>query len=224
MRQEVFDFHKTERLDWSDFIESDENRDAIFRLAKWPDWDSFGTIVCGESGTGKTHLAALWAQTANAVYVLKGSLNRSPRDLFDAECNFVIDNFDDFISPQNYDWMFHFLNVAKEKNRYFLILSRSRSSILNAGLDDLRSRLLALPFVRIAPPADGLLLKISQKIARDLEITVPCDVMTRILNHVERKVGSGAEVLKTLDKLSLRQKKTLSLAFVKKYFACDLSQ
>jgi chromosomal replication initiation ATPase DnaA len=221
MRQEVFDFHKIERLDWNDFIERDENRDAISYLAKWPDWNASGIIIFGESGTGKTHLAALWAQTAAAVYILKESLNHDPRDLFDSECNFVIDNFDDFISPQSYDWIFHFLNIAKEKNRFFLMLGRSRSAVLNIGLNDLRSRLIAVPSVDIDSPGDDLLLKISQKIAKDLEISVPSDVLTLILNTVERNVNSVAKVLKILDKLSLQQKKTLSLSFVKRYFHDD---
>ncbi|MDR0968417.1 MAG: hypothetical protein LBL99_02135 [Holosporaceae bacterium] len=220
MPQEVFNFHKTERLDWSDFFESDENRDAILRLAKWPNWNDLGLIVHGESGTGKTHLAALWAQTANAVYVLKESLSHNPRDLFDAECNFVIDDFDGFINPQNYDWIFHFLNIAREKNRFFLLLSRSRASILSVGLNDLRSRLIALPSAAISPPKDDLLLKIIKKIAKDLEIIVSDDVATYILNAVERKVSSIAGILKTLDKLSLRQKKPLTLPFVRKYLRC----
>jgi len=226
IQQEVFSFHKIERLDWSDFIESDENRETVMYLAKWPNWNSNGIIVCGESGTGKTHLAALWAQTANAVYVLKESLNYSPRDLFDAECNFVIDNFDyHFLHPRNYDWIFHFLNIAEEKNRFFLILSRQHPTTWNIGLKDLSSRLQALPMVKIRTPEDDLLVKISQKIAGDLGITIPNNVIMYILKIIDRNVSSVAGVLSSLDKLSLQQKKSLSIPFVRgvlanKYVKC----
>ncbi|MDR0632023.1 MAG: hypothetical protein LBF54_02180 [Holosporaceae bacterium] len=215
MQQEVFDFHKIERLDWSDFIEGNENREAISYLVKWPNWNSNGIIIYGESGTGKTHLAALWAQTANAVYVLKDSLNYDSRDLFDADCNFVIDNFDDTVRPENYNWIFHFLNIAKEKNRFFLLLSRSHPLHWNVELQDLRSRLFALSVINIDVPKDDLLLKISQKIARDLEITISDEAMMYILNMVERRVNPIANILKTLDKLSLQQKKALSFPFIK---------
>ncbi|MDR1236587.1 MAG: hypothetical protein LBJ96_06315 [Holosporaceae bacterium] len=215
MQQEVFDFHKTERLDWNDFVESDENRGALLYLTKWPDWSSRGIIIHGESGTGKTHLAALWAQTANAVYVLKESFSHNPRDLFDAECNFVFDNFDTIINRENYHWLFHFFNIVKEKNRFFLVLSRLHPSFWNVELSDLRSRLFTLPAVAVETPRDDLLLRISQKIAGDLGIMMPGDAMIHILNTVERNVNSVADVLKKLDKLSLQQKRTLSLSFVR---------
>ncbi|MDR2781738.1 MAG: hypothetical protein LBB21_04790 [Holosporaceae bacterium] len=215
MQQEVFDFHKIDRLDWCDFIESDENRNALLYLTKWPNWNSCGMIIYGEPGTGKTHLAALWAQTANAVYVLKESLNHNPRDLFEAKCNFVFDNFDDMIKYENYDWFFHFFNIVKEENRFFLILSRVHPSLWGIKLSDLRSRLFTLSAVGIDAPQDDLLLKISQKIAKDLQITVPDDVMMYILNTVERNVSSITDVLRILDKLSLQKKKTLSLSFIK---------
>jgi chromosomal replication initiation ATPase DnaA len=215
MQQELLDFPGTVRLDWSDFVEGDENREAILYLAGWPDWNGNGIIICGESGTGKTHLAALWACTAGAVYVLKESLNGDPRDLYDAECNFVIDNFDDFADRKNHAWIFNFINIAKEKNRFFLILCRSRSFLRNIELEDLKSRLFALPCVDILPPKDDLLLKISKKIAGDLGITVADDVLGCLLNFVDRRVTSVADTLKTLDKLSLRQKKPLTLSFVR---------
>jgi chromosomal replication initiation ATPase DnaA len=217
MQQEIFSFPKIETLDWSDFIESDENRRAILYLTKWPDWDSNGIIIHGESGTGKTHLAALWAQTANAAYILGESFNHNPRNLFDAECNFVIDNFDDSLNLRNYNWIFHFFNIAKEKNRFFLILSRSYPSLWSIGLEDLKSRLLALPAVNIDFPKDRLLLKISQKIAKDLGVYVSDDVLTYILNIVDRNVSTMDNVLRILDKLSIQRKKPLSLTFVKNY-------
>ncbi|MDR0581090.1 MAG: hypothetical protein LBG04_03200 [Holosporaceae bacterium] len=219
MQQEIFDFRKIERLDWSDFIISEENRDAVLSLAKWPDWNSNGLIIYGEPGAGKTHLASLWARTANAVYILKESLNHSPRDLFTTENNFVFDNFEDFIetarSKFSHDWMFHFFNIVKEKNKFFLLLSRTHQSLWSVKLEDLRSRLLAIPSVNIAVPGDYLLLKISQKIAKDLGITIPDDAMRYIFNTIERKVGSIADILKKLDKLSLQQKKRLSLSYVR---------
>ena len=214
MQQEIFDFHQVERLSWSDFIESDENHDAILYLTKWPEWNSNGIIIYGESGTGKTHLAALWSQSANAIYVLKESLKHNPRDLFDTENNFVIDNFEDFINS-NYNWMFHFLNIAKEKNRFFLLLSRLHPSFWSIKLKDLRSRLLTVPAIGIGTYMDDLLLKVTQKIARDLEIIIPDDAVKYILNTTERRMDSIANILKKLDRLSLQQKKRLSLSYVK---------
>ncbi|MDR3186915.1 MAG: hypothetical protein LBT63_00575 [Holosporaceae bacterium] len=219
MQQEIFDFPKIENIRWSDFIKSNENSEAIACLTEWPTWPHNGVILFGGVGTGKTHLAALWAQTANAVYVLAEALNHDPRDLFASDCNFVIDNFDDFlaISAGRQDWLFHFFNIAHEKGRYFLILSKTNPVSWNMELNDLKSRMLTLSAAEIQNPGDELLFKIAKKIARDLELTVPDDVLSHLLYVIDRNVASMAEVLKTLDKLSLQQKKTITLAFAKRY-------
>ncbi|MDR0677237.1 MAG: hypothetical protein LBF57_00985 [Holosporaceae bacterium] len=215
MQQEIFEFPQIDRLDWSDFVVSEENRKAVRYLIEWPNWESNGIIIYGESGTGKTHLAALWAQTANAVYILKESLNYDPRDLFNAECNFVLDNFDYYLKNQN--WLFHFLNIIKEKKRYFLILSRNSPMSMDVDLKDLKSRIFSSVCVNIKSPGDDLLLKISRKIAKDLQISVSDNMLEYILALVDRKVTCISNVLKMLDKLSLRLKVPLSISFAKKY-------
>lgn len=215
--QEIFNFRKVENMDWKDFIESSENQDALTYLIKWPNWNSNGVILTGNSGTGKTHLASLWAQSSNAIYILKESLNHSPRDIFQNNCNFVLDNFESFL--QNEDWLFHFYNIAKEKSRYFIIIDRVSPSQWEISLKDLSSRLMSLPVLTIQEPQDELLFKISQKLAKDYEITIADDAINYILTMSERKVSTIADILKDLDKLSLQQKKSISLNFVRQYIS-----
>jgi chromosomal replication initiation ATPase DnaA len=216
MIQEVFGFHKIENLDWNDFVESEENHDAIRCLTCWPLWNSCGIVLYGESGVGKTHIANLWAQTANAVYVLKPSLNNDPRILFDSPCNFVIDNFDSFLTAGNYDWMFHFFNISKEKNRYFLLISRISPSLWKIGLEDLRSRLLTLPAIGIKNPGDELLMKIAKKLANDFGTPVSDGALRYILNFIDRDVVSISNTLKTLDKLALQMQKSITIPFIRR--------
>lgn len=217
--QQVFDFSKEESLSWKDFIESEENRDALTYLVRWPNWNSNGLIIVGEHGVGKTHLASLWAQSANAVCVLKSCVNNDPRDLFlhteDNKCNFVFDNFQDFLTDQR--WLFDFYNIAKEKHRSFLITDVTPPALWNISLPDLKSRLNLLPVVRIYSHSDELLFKVTKKLARDYNIEISDNVVKYILTMCQRDIPEISRVLKTLDKLSLQQKKPLSLNFVRKY-------
>lgn len=220
MIQEIFGFHKTEKLDWNDFIESAENQEAVSYLVRWPNWNCNGIIIHGESGVGKTHLANLWAQTSNAVCVLGSSINYDARFLFDSENNFLFDDFDSFLSTQNYNWIFNFFNIAKEKKRFFLLLSRKIPSMWLIPLNDLRSRLMTLPSIQIKNPGDELLIKIAKKISHDLNITISEDSINYILKHKERSVVSIIKTLKFLDKLSLQQQKPITIPFIKRYI-CD---
>lgn len=217
MRQEVFSFNKIENLEWTDFICSSENSNALGYLSKWPDWSNNGLIICGNSGVGKTHLAALWAQSANAIYILKESLNNDPRKLFEYNCNFVLDNFDDFLFEKNFDWLFHFFNIAKEREKFFLILSREFPTNYEINLADLKSRLLMLPIFKIEDPEDDLLIKVAKKLSKDFEMVIDDNAIEYIVSVVERRVDKIREVLKILDKLSLEKRKSITLNFVKKY-------
>jgi chromosomal replication initiation ATPase DnaA len=220
--QEIFAFHKSDSLDWGDFIESHENRDAVACLAKWNTWNGNGIVIYGESGVGKTHLASLWAQSSNAVYVLKSSIDNDPRLLFESECNFIIDNFDDFLAINN-SWMFHFLNISKETNRFFLLISRTNPALWKIELNDLRSRILALSIINMKNPECELLLKITKKISKDIGVIISDDAIKYMMNFVNRDVISVATALKTFDKLALQKQKPITIPFIKNYLGNSVS-
>ncbi|MDR3155957.1 MAG: hypothetical protein LBT90_02550 [Holosporaceae bacterium] len=216
--QEILNFAQTESLDWRDFIEGEENVAVIRFLAKWPDWPTNGLIIYGESGTGKTHISGLWARTTNAVSVLPESLRHDPRKLFSMECNFIFDNIDDFLDTQRQDWMFHFFNIAAEKKRYYLLISRHHPSVWPVTLGDLRSRLFTLPVLRMQNPGEELMIKIAGKLSRDLGILIHNNVLEYLLNTVDRSAASLAKILQILNALSLQEKKPITLPFLRNYF------
>lgn len=213
--QEVFDFNKTERLNWNDFVEGVENREAVSYLTKWPNWGSNGVVIVGNHGVGKSHLAALWGQSANAIYVLKKSLEFDPRDLFESGCNFIIDNFQDFLVNQ--DWLFHFYNIAKEKGRFFLILDVLPPKFWSISLKDLNSRIMTLPVISIKDHSDELLFKVTKKLLKDFDMSISDKTTEYILKTSERDIASISRTLKTLDKIALQQKKVINVSFVKNY-------
>lgn len=220
MKQEIFDFGNTEKLSWNDFIESEENQEALRHLMVWPDWKNNVLILFGESGVGKSHLAGLWAQCANAVYMTQYDLNDSPRELFLKHNNFVIENFDNWtFNSEQSNWLFHFLNILHEKQGYLLITERLKPMLLNIRLNDLKSRILSYPVVHIESPKDDLLLNIAKKISKDLGVFIPDDALLYILNIIDRNVVTLTNTLKTMNKLSLQSKKAISLPFVRKYMS-----
>lgn len=219
IRQEIFDFKKEEKLDWNNFIEGDENREALLYLTQWPHWTTNGLLITGQHGVGKTHLAALWAQSANAVYLLKDSLRYDPRDLFENDCNFVLDDAQNFLIDQH--WLFDFYNVAKEKNRFFLMLDTLPASIWNVSLKDLASRLSLVPVINIKNYDNDLLKKITKKIMNDWGISIPDNVIDYIINTSERDIEHISRLLYRLDAIALQQQKSISISFVKKYLGQD---
>jgi chromosomal replication initiation ATPase DnaA len=217
MTQEVLNFKKNTHLDWGNFIDSEENLDAMRMLLQWPRWPTNGLVIFGEAGVGKTHLANLWAQSANAVCVLTDSMKHDPRNLFATESNFLLDNFDAFLEAKAHDWIFHFFNISNEKKKFYLLISRKHPATWHIELTDLRSRLFTIPAINIRNPEDQLLLKIAKKIATDLGITVGDEALCYMLNLIDRSVSSIANTLKNLDRLALQEHKPITIPFIRNY-------
>lgn len=113
--------------------------------------------------------------------------------------------------------MFHFFNIAREKNRYFVLVSRSHPSLWQIGLNDLRSRLFTLPAINIKNPGDELLLKIAKKLSKDFGIVISEESLQYMMNFIDRNVATISNTLKILDKLALQKRKTINVNFIKSY-------
>src|ERR1051326_5237253 len=61
-----------------DFLEGPSNAAALALIERWPDWPSRTVLLRGPEGSGKSHLAAIWARES-------GARTLSPRALDGAE-------------------------------------------------------------------------------------------------------------------------------------------
>ena len=216
-KQEVFDFHQPERLDWNDFVESDENRDVISYLKQWNSWKTNGLIIFGASGVGKTHILTLWQQSAKATKIQMDDLNHNPRELFENQRNFAIDDIEKFLQTQSYNWFFDFLNILKEKQGVIVATTSTSPSIWDISLQDLKSRLLLIPVLKISDPGDSLLFHIIKKLAKDLGTKIADNCVQYILNNFPRNIQEIRNLINTLNKFSLKKKQSISVQFIKKY-------
>src|ERR1700740_1366794 len=55
-----------ESLAREDFLSGPSNESALALIERWPDWPSRAVLLRGPEGSGKSHLAAIWARAAGA--------------------------------------------------------------------------------------------------------------------------------------------------------------
>src|ERR1700738_4172656 len=65
-RQLAFALPHAESLSRDNFLEGPANAAGLALIDSWPDWPSRLMLLVGPEGSGKSHLAAIWAEQAGA--------------------------------------------------------------------------------------------------------------------------------------------------------------
>lgn len=208
-----------EKFAQSDFLPSTSNEDAVKWIDRWPDWKRGGEdfhclIIYGPSGCGKTHLAHVWQNISKASIV--DSLDKADF-LQGEEFTFIIEDVDAIISDEvcakN---LFHLYNWVREQGGYILLTARTHPKNWPTTLADLSSRMLASEAVKIKPPGDELLQAIIIKQFSDRQIILSDDVLNYLIPRAERSFDAVRKLVHDIDKLSLTEKKKITIPVVKR--------
>ena len=116
-----------------DFLVGPCNEDPFQLICSWPDWPANALALVGPEGSGKTHLAMIWAAMAGARIV-------SARALRDAEVR-------PRSRPARWWWKillptrttarYFLINLAREDNAALLFTARSAPATWPVAIPDL---------------------------------------------------------------------------------------
>jgi chromosomal replication initiation ATPase DnaA len=165
-------------------------------------------LLIGPEGSGKTHLAAIWAHAAGARLVAANALQegRVPATL--ATGAVVVED----MQPGLFDErsLLHLLNLARENACFVLFTLRSAPSAWGLSIPDLASRLRALPSVVVDAPDDYLLRAVLVKLFADRQIPVDEALIGYLVSRIERSFAGARRVVAELDAEALRRKRPLT--------------
>lgn len=185
-----------------DFLPGSCNEGALALINSWPDWPARTVALIGPEGSGKTHLATIWAAAAGARVVSAHSLGETdPRDALATGALVVED------AAANIDEraLFHLLNLAREEEAYLLFTGRIAPSVWPVSIPDVVSRLRALPAVMLQAPDDAMLRGVIVKLATDRQLAFDESVVSYLSTHIERSYAAARAAVIALDKEALRQ-------------------
>jgi len=209
-RQLAFALPHAESLSRDDFLEGPSNAAALALVDGWPDWPNRVVALVGPEGSGKSHLAAIWAEQAGARAIAAHALDaaRVPGAL--ATGALVVED----AVPGKFDEraLFHLLNLAREEEAYVLITSRLLPSVMNVEIRDLRSRLRALPAVRLEPPDDFLFRALIVKLCADRQMMVDDGLVGYVAARIERSFAAARSTVELLDTEALRLSRPVTRA------------
>jgi chromosomal replication initiation ATPase DnaA len=198
-----------------DFLSGPSNEAALALIDSWPDWPARAVALVGPEGSGKTHLATIWAAMAGARVT-------SGRHLGDVDLPSALATgalvIEDAAALEDEPTLFHLINLAREEGAFLLFTARTVPSLWPVSLPDLTSRLRALPVVALDAPDDALLRGVLVKVATDRQLTLDESVVRYLLTHIERSFAAARGAVIALDKEALRQGRPPSRALAAEMF------
>ena len=201
-RQLALALPHAESLSRDNFLEGPANAAGLALIERWPDWPGRIMLLVGPEGSGKSHLAAVWAEQAGARSTAAHALTAAAVPGALATGALVVDD----LKSGDFDEraLFHLMNLAREDEAYVLITARVPPSALEVELRDLRSRLRAVPMVSLLPPDDQLFRALIVKFCADRQLAVDEAVVGYLTTRIERSFAAARQAVELLDSEALR--------------------
>jgi chromosomal replication initiation ATPase DnaA len=191
-----------------DFLSSPANAAALALIDRWPDWPDRAVGLVGPEGSGKSHLAAIWAGEAGARFLGARSLAGAVLPAALATGALVIED----VAAGHFDEraLFHLLNLAREERASVLLTARTAPAGWGLDIPDLASRLKALPVVSMTTPDDVLLRAVLVKLFNDRQLVVDESLVGFVAKRIERSIAAARRVVEALDREAMRRQRPLT--------------
>lgn len=190
-----------------DFVVVPANEAAVAFVDAWPNWPAPAAVLIGPSGSGKSHLAAVWQEKSHASIIHAGEKN-----LPSGNGPLVIEDVDRVPASETRDRL---LFASLESGRPLLLSACDAPSQWQAVLPDLKSRFAALISFSLWEPDDALLAGLARKLFADRQVEVPETVIKAMIAGLERTPAAIRDFVNRIDELALSRHKPISSGFVK---------
>jgi chromosomal replication initiation ATPase DnaA len=201
-RQLAFALPHAESLTRDNFLEGPANAAGLALIDSWPEWPNCIMLLVGPEGSGKSHLAAIWAEQSGARSTSAHTLTAAAVPGALATGALVVED----LKPGDFDEraLFHLMNLAREDGAYLLMTAREPPSAFEFELRDLRSRLRAVPTVSLLAPDDALFRALIVKFCADRQLAVDEAVVSYLASRIERSYAGVRQAVEHLDAEALR--------------------
>lgn len=191
----------------ADFIVAPGNERAVAFIDSYPNWPAPAAVLHGPPASGKSHLAAVWADKAGAEIIEARNLGADlpPGAL-------VVENVSAGVPEAP-------LFALLERGAPLLLTAQLPPSdwlgAFNLALPDLNSRLHALLAFDLWAPDDALLMGLAVKLFADRQLMVPESVVAHMIRSLERSPSAIRDFIAQADAVALAEKRPINLSLIK---------
>ena len=209
--QQIFNLNSEEHFFEDDFCISQSNQDVYDYLFKWPSWESNILNIHGPSKSGKTFLLTIFAQKHSFIKISSKGLSSEKIDFLLSQKSLIVEDIDQSTSEE---MLFLIFNDFKANNKFLAFSSTQDSSNIKFELKDLASRFKSVFNLEISNPSDNLLYSILLKQLSSRQIVIKKELLTHIINRIERTYNAVNKFVVNIDKESLVNKKKIDLKLI----------
>ncbi len=208
LRQLVLDLPLAPRFGREDFLVSSSNRAAFEIFDRWPAWHDPMLLLLGPTGTGKSHLGAIWAKRAAAERILAADLPTADLPALVRAGAVLIEDADR--APGVEKNMFHLINLARAEGASLAMTARVWPDGWGVALPDLLSRLRLARAVEIGEPNDALVRAVLVKLFGDRQLIIDASVIDYLTVRIERSLAAAHAIVEVLDREGLERRRAVT--------------
>jgi chromosomal replication initiation ATPase DnaA len=199
-----------------DFLCAPSNAQALSAIESWPAWAGRMLLLVGPAGSGKSHLGAIWARTAQAATVEAEALREAGLAELAASKALLIENADRIGAGEA--TLFHLINLVRESGAFVLLTARMPPDSWGLQKPDLLSRLRLAPLAALGEPDAELARAVLFKLFSDRQLAVDPAVIAYIALRIDRSLGAARAIVAALDREALARGKAVTRAMAASMF------
>lgn len=211
-RQLTLDLGHKPALGRADFLVTPANALAMAALDAPETWPQGRMLLLGPEGSGKTHLAAIWAAETGALRHQASALRPDMADLLAVEDGaVVIEDAHRAASAAGAEQaLFHLWNLCVARGCWLLLTARVPPRDWGLSLPDLQSRMSAMPLTRIEAPDEALLAAVLVKLLADRQLVAPPGLIDWLVPRMDRDLGLARRLVAALDAETMAARRGLT--------------
>ncbi len=222
-RQLSFDLPAKTALGREDFFVSPANALAVAMISA-TSWPGNKLVLSGPAGSGKTHLAHVWAQETGGRIIQSTSLQYDQVPELSKTAIAVEDVPAIAGDMDQQRALFHLHNLVLAEGNALLMTGRMAPKFWQLPLADLQSRVEGAHHVALDPPDDALLGAVLAKLFLDRQLNPGPDVIAYLVKHMDRSFAVAAQVVEKLDQVALSEKREITRALAVRVLNDGLDQ